>query len=73
MSNQITREEQILITRERLYIVHGLRNDGIIGTIKSLYYLTFGYFTDYEKHKIYIDSLYFVIEKQRQEQEQENE
>ena len=70
-SNQITREEQVKRTRERIYQVHGLTNNsGITGTIKTIYYLTFGYFTNYEKHKIYVDSLNFVMEKQKEEAEQ---
>ncbi len=69
-SNQITREEQIKRTRERIYEVHGLTNSGITGTIKTLYYLTFGYFTNYEKHLVYVDCLKFIIEKQKEEEEQ---
>ena len=41
------REEQIKRTREHLYQVHGLTNGGITGTLKSIYYLTFGFFTNY--------------------------
>jgi len=67
------REEQIKRTRERIYQVHGLTNSGITGTIKSIYYLTFGYFTNYKKHLIYVDSLKFVMEKQKEEREGQNE
>jgi hypothetical protein len=73
MSNQITREEQIKRTRQRLYDVHGLQNSGITGTLKSLYYLTIGYFTNPTKHKIYVDSLNFVMEKQKEEKEKQEE
>ena len=73
MTEQISREEQIKRTRERIYQVHGLTNGGITETLKSIYYLTFGYFTNYERHLIYVDSLKFVMEKQKEEREEQNE
>tara|TARA_Y100001951_G_C11232619_1_gene235546 strand:+ start:692 stop:913 length:222 start_codon:yes stop_codon:yes gene_type:complete len=73
MTEQISREEQIKRTRERIYRVHGLTNGGITGTLKSIYYLTFGYFTNYERHLIYVDTLKFVMEKQKEEREEQNE
>ncbi len=74
MSNQISREEQLKITRERMYQIHGLHNNsGIVGTFKTIWYLTAGYFTNYDKHRIYVDTLKFVMEKQEQEEEKEEE
>ncbi len=72
MTNQPTKEEQIRKTQERLYELNGLERSGFIGTCKTVYYLTLGYYFNYDTYKIYRDSLNFVIEKQKEEQE-ENE
>jgi len=71
-SNQILREEQIKNTRETMYRTHGLKKSSFINTIKSIWYLTFGYFTDYNTHLVYVDTLYFIMKKQKQKEENNN-
>ncbi len=72
-SNQISREEQLEKTRERMYEVYGLQNGGIIASIKTIWYLTAGYFTDYKKHLLYVNTLNFILKKQKEEKEKEEE
>jgi D-alanyl-D-alanine carboxypeptidase len=69
----LSRDEQIRQTQEHIYEVNGLQQSGFFGTARSIFWLTAGYFIDYEKFKLYKRTLYFVMEKQRQEKEQKEQ
>jgi|GEM_PF-5834091 hypothetical protein len=69
----LTKQEQIRKTQERIYEVNGLQQSGFFGTARSIFWLTAGYFVDYEKFKFYKETLFFVMEKQKQEKEEEEE
>lgn len=60
---ELTPEEQRRKTLERLYEVYGMGSGTIWTTMKSYYYLTIGYFTDYPKYKIYWEITEFLYEK----------
>ena len=59
----LTPEEQRRKTLERLYVVNGIGSGTFLETIKSYYYLTIGYFTDYPKYKLYWEITEFLYEK----------
>ena len=69
----LTREEQIRKTQEHIYEINGLQQSGFIGRARSIFWLTAGYFIDYEKFKVYKQSLFFVMDKMKEEQEEEKE
>mgnify|MGYP003148464245 CR=1 FL=1 len=69
----LSKEEQIKQTQEHIYEMNGLQQSGFIGTARSIFWLTAGYFVDYEKYKLYKQTLFFVIEKKREQEEEKEE
>ena len=62
----LTQKEQRERTYQTLYNTYGIRRGGIMGTLTSMYYLTIGYFTNYQKHKIYCEILEFLAKKENE-------
>lgn len=56
-------EEQRRKTLERLYEIHGFGRATLFQQVKTYYYLTLGYFTDYPKYLIYWEITQFLYEK----------
>jgi len=54
-------------TLERMYITTGWNNGGIISSLTTLYWLTFGYFQDKKKYEIYWEVVDFLMEKENEE------
>lgn len=50
-------------TLEKMHETSGMKNGGIVSSIKTFYYLTIGYFTDRPKYKTYWDVTEFLYEK----------
>lgn len=59
----LTEEEQRKRTLERMYEVHGFGRGSLLEQIKSYYYLTIGYYTNYPKYLIYWEIAEFLYEK----------
>tara|TARA_B100001013_G_scaffold28001_1_gene15355 strand:- start:594 stop:875 length:282 start_codon:yes stop_codon:yes gene_type:complete len=59
----LTPEQQRRETLERMYEIHGIGKGDFLNTIKSYYYLTFGYITNYQKYKLYWEVTEFLYEK----------